>query len=173
MYVLVPMIVSMILQSSRWWIFHVGIPHTTWRIHVLGSLSHQSILSGCGIEWWACAVAYSCDKLLASRAILAGILILPIPWLIANFCGNCFRTCKDTSTSNLVQGPIYTFQNHTTIFLEDQSLTNCHTTICSHNAPSLTTLSSCPNPPMTTTHRIFSKDGRDTKLGSPMHPKPD
>ena len=32
MYVLVPMIVSMILQSWRWWIFHVGIPHTTWRI---------------------------------------------------------------------------------------------------------------------------------------------
>jgi hypothetical protein len=32
MYVLVPMIVSMILQSSRWWIFRVGIPHTTWCI---------------------------------------------------------------------------------------------------------------------------------------------
>jgi hypothetical protein len=39
----VPMIVSMILQSLRWRIFCVGIPHTTWRIHVLGSLSHQSI----------------------------------------------------------------------------------------------------------------------------------
>jgi hypothetical protein len=25
---------------------------------------------------------------------------------------------------------------------------------------------------MTTTHRMFSKEGRDTKLGSPMHPKP-
>jgi hypothetical protein len=32
MYVLVPMIVSMILQSSRWWIFRVGIPHTMWHI---------------------------------------------------------------------------------------------------------------------------------------------
>ena len=32
MYVLVPMNVSMILQSWRWWIFRVGIPHTTWRI---------------------------------------------------------------------------------------------------------------------------------------------
>jgi hypothetical protein len=85
MHVLVPMIVSMILQSSRWWIFRVGIPHTTWHIHVLGSLSHQSILSGCGIEWRACVVAYSCDKLLASRAILAGISIPPIPWLIAIF----------------------------------------------------------------------------------------
>jgi hypothetical protein len=89
----------------------------------------------------------------------------------SNSCGNCLRTCKDTS--NLVRGPTYTFQNHTTIFLEDQSLTNCHNTISSHNAPSLTTLSSCPNPPMTTTHQILSKEGRGTKLGSPMHPKPD
>ncbi len=80
MYVLVPMIVSMILQSSRWWIFRVGIPHTTWGIHVLGSLSYQSILSGCGIEWQACVVAYSCDKLLVSHVILAGISIPPIPW---------------------------------------------------------------------------------------------
>jgi hypothetical protein len=55
------------------------------------------------------------------------------------------KTCEDTS--NLVRGPTYTFQNHTTIFLEDKSLTNCHNTISSHNAPSLTTLSSCPNPP--------------------------
>ncbi len=88
-----------------------------------------------------------------------------------NSCGNCLRTCKDTS--NLVQGPTYTFCNHPTIFLEDQSLTNCHNTISSHNVPSLTTLFSCPNPPMTTTHLIFSKEGRDTKLGSPMHPQPD
>jgi hypothetical protein len=55
------------------------------------------------------------------------------------------RTCEDTS--NLVQGPTYTFQNHTTIFLEDQSLTDCHNTISSHNAPSFTTLSHCPSPP--------------------------
>ncbi len=89
----------------------------------------------------------------------------------SNSCGNCLRTCKDKSS--LVQGPTYTLQNHTTIFLEDQSLTNCHNTISSHNAPSLTTLFSCPNPPMTTTHRILSKEGRDTKLGSPMHPKSD
>ncbi len=41
-------------------------------------------LSGCKIEWQACVVAYSCDKLLASRAILAGILIPQIPWLIAH-----------------------------------------------------------------------------------------
>jgi hypothetical protein len=40
------------------------------------------------------------------------------------------RTCEDTS--NLVRGPTYTFQNHTTIFLENQSLTNCHNTISSH-----------------------------------------
>ncbi len=32
MCVQVPMIVSMILQSSRWRIFRVGIPHTMWRI---------------------------------------------------------------------------------------------------------------------------------------------
>ena len=83
------------------------------------------------------------------------------------------QSSSSPPTSNQVQGPTYTFQNHTTIFLEDQSLTNCHNTTSSHNAPSLTTLSSCPNPPMTTTHRIFSKEGRDTKLGSPMHPKPD
>jgi len=89
----------------------------------------------------------------------------------SNSCGNCLRTCEDTS--NQVQGPTYTFQNHTTIFLEDQSITNCHNTTSSHNAPSLTTLSSCPNPLITTTHWIFSKEGRDTKLGSPMHPKPD
>ena len=89
----------------------------------------------------------------------------------SNSCGNCLRTCEDTS--NLVRGPTYTFQNHTTIFLEDQSLMNCHNTTSSHNAPSLTTLSPCPNPPVTTTHRIFSKEGKDTKLGSPMHPKPD
>jgi hypothetical protein len=37
MYILVLIIVSMIFQSSRWWIFRVGIPHTTWCIHVLGS----------------------------------------------------------------------------------------------------------------------------------------
>ncbi len=37
-------------------------------------------LSGCEIEWWACVVAYSCDELLASCAILAGISIPPIPW---------------------------------------------------------------------------------------------
>ncbi len=49
-------------------------------IHVHGSLSHQSILSGCKIKWRACVVAYSCDKLLASHAILAGISIPPIPW---------------------------------------------------------------------------------------------
>ncbi len=82
MCVRVPMIVSMILQSSRWWIFLVGIPHTTWRIHVLGSSSHQSILSGCKIKWRTCVIAYSCNKLLASRAILAGILIPPIPRLV-------------------------------------------------------------------------------------------
>ncbi len=40
-------------------------------------------LSGCKIEWQACVVAYSRDKLLASRAILAGKSIPPIPWLIA------------------------------------------------------------------------------------------
>ncbi len=80
MCVRVSMIVSMILQSLRWRIFHVGIPHTAWCIHVLGSSSHQSILSGCKIEWRDCVIAYSCNKLLASRAILAGILIPPIPW---------------------------------------------------------------------------------------------
>jgi hypothetical protein len=37
MYILVPVNVSLILQSTRWWIFGVGIPHTTWRVHVLGS----------------------------------------------------------------------------------------------------------------------------------------
>ncbi len=63
----------------------------------------------------------------------------------SNSCGNCLRTCKDTS--NLVRGPTYTFRNHTTIFLEDQSLTNCHNTISSHNVPSLTTLSSCVRTP--------------------------
>ncbi len=41
-------------------------------------------LSGCKNEWQACVVAYSCDKLLASHAILAGISIPPIPWLIAD-----------------------------------------------------------------------------------------
>ncbi len=40
-------------------------------------------LSGCKIEWQACVVAYSCDKLLASRTILAGISIPPEPWLTA------------------------------------------------------------------------------------------
>jgi hypothetical protein len=35
--------ISIILQSVRWWIFCIGIPHTTWCIHVLGSCSHQSI----------------------------------------------------------------------------------------------------------------------------------
>ena len=40
-------------------------------------------LSGCEIEWWACVVAYSCDKLLASCAILAGISIPPELWLTA------------------------------------------------------------------------------------------
>ena len=91
----------------------------------------------------------------------------------SNSCGNCLRTCEDTS--NLVRGPTYTFQNHTTLFLEDQSLMNCHNTTSSHShhEPSLTTRSPCPTPPTTTTHRIFSKEGRDTKLGSPMHPKPD
>ncbi len=84
MCVRVPMIVSTILQSLRWWIFCVGIPHTTWRIHVLGSSSRQSILSGCEIEWRACVVAYSCDKLLTSRAILAGVSIPPIPWLVTD-----------------------------------------------------------------------------------------
>ncbi len=83
MCVRVRMIVSTILQSLRWWIFRVGIPHTTWRIHVLGSSSHQSILSGYKIECRACVVAYSCDKLLASHAILAGIWIPPVPWLVA------------------------------------------------------------------------------------------
>ena len=29
MYALIPVNVSMILQSMRWWIFHVRIPHTT------------------------------------------------------------------------------------------------------------------------------------------------
>jgi hypothetical protein len=63
----------------------------------------------------------------------------------SNSCKNYLRTCKDTS--NLVRGPTYTFQNHTTIFFDDQSLTNCHNTISSHNAPSLTALSPFPNPP--------------------------
>jgi len=65
----------------------------------------------------------------------------------SNSCGNCLRTREDTS--NLVQGPAYTFQTHTAIFLvlEDHSLTYCHNTTSSHNAPSLTTLSSCPTPP--------------------------
>ena len=36
-------IVSMMLQSVRWWIFRIGIPHTTWRVHILGSRSNQSI----------------------------------------------------------------------------------------------------------------------------------
>jgi hypothetical protein len=63
----------------------------------------------------------------------------------SNSCGNCLKTCKDTP--NQVRGPTYTFQTHTTIFLEDQSLTNCHTTTSSHNEPSLTTLSPCPTPP--------------------------
>ena len=62
---------------------------------------------------------------------------------------------------------------HIQLHLEDQSLPNCLNIISSHNAPSLTTLSSCPNPPMITTHRIFSKEGRDTKLGSPIQPKPE
>ncbi len=43
MCVRVPMIVSTILQSLRWRIFRVEIPHTTSGIHVLGSLSHQSV----------------------------------------------------------------------------------------------------------------------------------
>ena len=30
-------IVSTILQSLRWWLFCVGIPHTMWRIHVIRS----------------------------------------------------------------------------------------------------------------------------------------
>ncbi len=38
-------------------------------------------LSGRKIKWRASIVAYSCDKLLASRTILAGIRIPPIPWL--------------------------------------------------------------------------------------------
>ncbi len=38
-------------------------------------------LSGCKIEWRASIVAYSCNKLLASHAILAGIRIPPITWL--------------------------------------------------------------------------------------------
>jgi hypothetical protein len=45
----------------------------------------------------------------------------------SNSCENCLRTCEDTS--NLLRGPTYTFQNHTTIFLEDQSLTNCPPTM--------------------------------------------
>ncbi len=36
-------IVSTILQSVRWWMFRVGIPHTTGHIHVLGSCSHHTI----------------------------------------------------------------------------------------------------------------------------------
>ncbi len=32
MYVFQTMIVSMIPQSPRWWIFRVGIPHSMWRI---------------------------------------------------------------------------------------------------------------------------------------------
>jgi hypothetical protein len=32
MYALILVNVFMILQSMRWWIFHVGLPHTTWRI---------------------------------------------------------------------------------------------------------------------------------------------
>ena len=43
MYVLVPVNVSYNTSINRWWIFHVGIPHTTRHIQVLGSLSHQSI----------------------------------------------------------------------------------------------------------------------------------
>jgi hypothetical protein len=57
------------------------------------------------------------------------------------------RTCKDTS--NLVQGPTYTFQNHTTIFLEDQSLTNCHNT---------TKLSQCAISHSTITLSILTHD---------------
>ena len=34
MYVLVPVNVSYNTSINRWWIFHVRIPHTTWRIHV-------------------------------------------------------------------------------------------------------------------------------------------
>ncbi len=37
-------------------------------------------LSGCKIKWQACVVAYSCNKLLASCTILAGISIPSIPW---------------------------------------------------------------------------------------------
>jgi hypothetical protein len=37
MYVMIPVNVSMILQSMTWWIFREGIPHTTWCVHVLGS----------------------------------------------------------------------------------------------------------------------------------------
>ena len=43
MYTLIPHSIFMILQSVRWWIFRVGIPHTTWRVHVLGSRGHQFI----------------------------------------------------------------------------------------------------------------------------------
>ena len=32
MYVLISVNVSMMLQSMWWWIFCVGIPHTTWGI---------------------------------------------------------------------------------------------------------------------------------------------
>ncbi len=50
---------------------HITKLCTYWEqhIHVLGSSSHQSILSGYKIEWQACVIAYSCDKLLASCAI--------------------------------------------------------------------------------------------------------
>ena len=87
----------------------------------------------------------------------------------SNFCGNCLKTCEDTS--NLVRGPTYYTKTTPPSFLRI-NLSQIVTTPSSHNAPLLTTLSSCPNPPMTTTHRMFSKEGRDTKLGSPMHPKP-
>ncbi len=65
----------------------------------------------------------------------------------SNSCGNSMRTCEDTP--NQMQGPTYTFQNHTTIFLEDESLKNCHNTTSSHShhEPSLTTRSPCPTPP--------------------------
>jgi hypothetical protein len=37
MYVLVPVNVSYNTSINRWWIFRIGIPHTMWRIHILGS----------------------------------------------------------------------------------------------------------------------------------------
>ncbi len=43
MYVLIPVNVSYNTSINRWWIVCVGIPHTTWCMHVLRYLSHQSV----------------------------------------------------------------------------------------------------------------------------------